>query len=322
MSPELSVDAGRFADRFCHGPISGNPAELFQALTALMLASQQGFALFDETDRLRFANRMFRDVFMLADDAFPTWSELMRESYRRRTGTTVDSHDFDAWLRSAQSRRGKLPYRTIETQLGDGRWILTTETTLAGGWMLCVFTDISELGTDLRQLRQERDAAVKHPLSDELTGLSNRRYLMDKLRTTFTPTRAANVTLVMLDIDCFKKINDTHGHDFGDRVLRHFGSVLQEVAGRDDLIGRLGGEEFLLVISSGRPDLVEATLAKLYARLRADTPFGDMPDFRYSCSAGVAFAKPGEAASDALKRSDAALYRAKAEGRNRYALAA
>ncbi|MGG2476177.1 GGDEF domain-containing protein, partial [Rhizobium sp. BR5] len=75
------------------------------------------------------------------------------------TGTTIETSDFELWLRSAKTRRGKLPFRTIETSLNDGRWILTTETTLPGGWMLCVITDVSELGVELRDLRQERDRA-------------------------------------------------------------------------------------------------------------------------------------------------------------------
>lgn len=300
---------------------SNDPDKFFDTLTALMLASQQGFALFSDQDQLIFANPIFRAIFDLEEEEFPSWLEMMRHSYAKSIGPKVETDDFETWLRSAQSRRCKMPYRTIETELVDGRWILTTETTLPGGWMLCVITDISELGVDLRALRQERDKALVHAWSDPLTGLSNRRYIMEKLGTLFSPSREVRASVVILDIDFFKNINDTYGHDFGDEVLCHFGALLQKAACRDDLIGRLGGEEFILVINSTSVDEIKAKLDEFYGALRNELAFANKPEFSYSCSAGIAIAQPGEIASDVMRRADQALYHAKAAGRDRYKFA-
>lgn len=304
----------------CSGSVRGEMAVFNQQLLNLMEASQQGYALFDGGDELRFANTVFRKALGIGPDDFLSWVDLMRSGYRSSTGTAVETSDFELWLRSARTRRGKLPFRTIETGLNDGRWVLTTETTLPGGWMLCVVTDISELGIELRDLRQERDRALKSALSDELTGLGNRRYAMDSLNHMLGPNKAQALAVIIMDIDHFKSVNDRFGHACGDLVLKDFAARLSASVGRDDLIGRIGGEEFLLVLSGSRMHSAEAIMQGLLSSLADASPLGDMPDFRYSCSAGIAFANPGESASDVLRRADTALYEAKNTGRNRFVI--
>lgn len=298
----------------------GDAESFNRHLMDLMAASQQGYALFDGEDELRFANAAFRMALGIGPDEFPTWADLMRIGYRNSTGTAVETADFELWLRSAGTRRGKLPYRTIETSLNDGRWMLTTETTLPGGWMLCVVTDISELGVELRDLRQERDRALKFALSDELTGLGNRRYVMDILNHRLGPNKAEALAVIIMDIDHFKSVNDRFGHACGDLVLKDFAARLSAAVARGDLVGRIGGEEFLLMLAGSRVLGVEAVMQGVLSSLAQASPLADMPGFRYSCSAGIAFANPGESASDVLRRADTALYEAKNTGRNRYVI--
>ncbi|WP_161991160.1 MULTISPECIES: sensor domain-containing diguanylate cyclase [Rhizobium/Agrobacterium group] len=304
----------------CPESVRGEIAVFNRQLLNLMEASQQGYALFDGGDELRFANTVFRKALGIGPADFPSWVDLMRSGYRSSTGTAIETADFELWLRSARTRRGKLPFRTIETGLNDGRWVLTTETTLPGGWMLCVVTDISELGIELRDLRQERDRALKSALSDELTGLGNRRYAMDSLNHMLGPNKAQALAVIIMDIDHFKSVNDRFGHAYGDLVLKDFAARLSASVGRDDLVGRIGGEEFLLVLSGSRMHIAETVMRGLLSSLADASPLGDMPDFRYSCSAGIAFANPGESASDVLRRADTALYEAKNTGRNRFVI--
>lgn len=289
-----------------------------QQWLALVEASRQGYALFDGDDRLRYANPVFRAALGLDEGEFIHWVDLMRKGYQASTGTVVETTDFEVWLRSAKSRRGKLPYRTIETSMNDGRWVLTTETTLPGGWMLCVVTDISELGIGLRDLRQQRDKAMKAALSDELTGLSNRRYAMDFLQHRLGPNKAQAMAVVLIDIDHFKAVNDHFGHAGGDVVLKDFADRLARAAGRDDMVARIGGEEFLIVLQGTRTPCADGVLRRLMDGLAAASPLPHAPGFRYSCSAGVALVLPGETAGEALRRADQALYQAKREGRNRF----
>lgn len=320
MSRKLALSARQEAPSERPPLVRGDAESFNRHLMELMEASQQGYALFDGGDELRFANTVFREALGMGPDDFPSWVELMRSGYSSSTGTAIETSDFELWLRSTRTRRGKLPFRTIETSLNDGRWMLTTETTLPGGWMLCVVTDVSELGIELRDLRQQRDRALKSALSDELTGLGNRRYAMDSLNHMLGPSKAQALAVIIMDIDHFKSVNDRFGHACGDLVLKDFAARLSASVGRDDLVGRIGGEEFLLVLSGSRMHIAEAVMRELLSSLADASPLGDMPDFRYSCSAGIAFANPGESASDVLRRADTALYEAKNTGRNRFVI--
>ncbi|MCZ7887388.1 diguanylate cyclase [Agrobacterium sp. ST15.16.055] len=318
MSHQISQHAVNDALPGHIGLIQGDMDVFIQQLMSLMEASQQGYALFDGHDEMRFANSAFRTALGVGPNVFPSWVDLMRSGYQTATGTAIETSDFELWLRSAKTRRGKLPFRTIETSLKDGRWMLTTETTLPGGWMLCVITDVSELGVELRDLRQERDRALKSALSDELTGLGNRRYAMDTLNHLLGPNKAQALAVIIMDIDHFKSVNDRFGHAYGDLVLKDFAARLSSTAGRDDLLGRIGGEEFLLVLSGARMHSAETLMRQLQLSLADAAPLPDRPEFRYSCSAGIAYASPGESASDVLRHADTALYEAKNTGRNRY----
>ena len=105
----------------------------------------------------------------------------MRRNHLRGQGARIETDDIETWLRSACSRRGKLPYRAFEADLRDGRWMWMSETMSANGWMLCQASEITELRADRRALRQERDVALRAAQTDPMTGISNRTHLMQLL---------------------------------------------------------------------------------------------------------------------------------------------
>jgi len=156
--------------------------------------------------------------------------------------------------------------------------------------------------------------------TDELTGLKNRRHIMKRLEEEFE--RAARsqepLCLIVLDIDHFKRINDTHGHPFGDLVLKCVAKRLQEATRRYDAIGRIGGEEFL-VISPGTTAEEALHLAERLRTTVSQESVGDGgEDVTVTLSAGLAFhVSDDESVEVLLKRADAALYRAKQGGRDR-----
>jgi two-component system cell cycle response regulator len=129
---------------------------------------------------------------------------------------------------------------------------------------------------------------------------------------------------MMLDLDRFKSINDRHGHGAGDEVLREFARRLRENVRGIDLVSRVGGEEFLVVM----PDILAENAERVAERVRAavdETGFTlkDIPvPISVTVSIGLAFHRPGEAGSTLINRADAALYASKKSGRNMVALAA
>jgi two-component system cell cycle response regulator len=171
------------------------------------------------------------------------------------------------------------------------------------------------------QLDENYRRSLALALTDELTGLYNRRYLLAHLdeliaRGAGDGVRAA---LLLFDIDHFKRVNDTYGHPSGDEVLRQIARRAQDSVRSDDLVARLGGEEFAVVM----PETELAVAAAVANRLRvevASRPFllSGGEQLEITISIGVTTAYPGyEDRNQLLKRADDALYEAKAAGRNR-----
>lgn len=281
----------------------------------LMRGSQAPISVFDDQDRLRFANDAFRATFDLAADAHPTWAEIMRSNWLGTRGTAITSADFEKWLTSAQSRRGKEPFRGFEADMQDGKWFWMTETVGPNGWMLCIAVDISTLACADRDLRYDRDLALRASRTDELTGIANRRQVMEKLDELISGN--AGGCIAVFDLDHFKSINDTLGHAGGDAVLIDFARRVSGAVRRTDSFGRIGGEEFLFVLPQTPIEKALALLECLRQDLRARSPVPERPDFRYTFSVGITEVTPGDSTHAALSRADSACYQAKKTGRDR-----
>ena len=285
-------------------------------LSGLIHTTRTLIAVFDENDRVIYANPAFRQAMDMAEDAFPTWIELIRQGWKNRTGTEISSSgdDLEKWLSSTLSRRGKQPFRGFESNLYDGRWLWVTETVDARGWMMYIGVEITPLATDGRDLRNDRDVALKAAQTDELTGLSNRRHMMRRLDTIIAGGTSG--CIAMLDLDRFKSINDRYGHEAGDAVLIDFARRVGHTVRRGDEFGRIGGEEFLFLLPRTDIDQAVRLLDRIRDQVRAASPLPHVPEFRYTVSIGVTAIQPGNTAADVLSRADRACYAAKRNGRD------
>jgi len=278
-------------------------------------------ALFDEHDRLRHANPAWRQAYFIEAGAQPTWAEIMRDNHAHKHGAAIDTDHIEAWIASISARRGKTPFRAFEADLCDGRWLWMTETVQAQGWMLCIGSEITSLRQDSRALRMAHTKALAAAQTDNLTGLSNRRHGMQLLQDALNHTELWPICVAAIDLDHFKQINDSLGHAAGDRVICDFASQMQAGSRREDGCARIGGEEFLLILPAAGLPQAQAIVERLLSRVRQSRPLPEHPDHGYTCSAGLAQAIWGETAEALLGRADKALYLAKAEGRNRIAIA-
>jgi len=172
-------------------------------------------------------------------------------------------------------------------------------------------------------LRHRLAESVEQSITDGLTNLHNRRYMEGHLKTLVTESLKAGRALSMLiaDIDHFKQVNDTFGHDAGDVVLREFAVRLKRNTRGIDLACRLGGEEFVIIM----PDTDIARAYQVGERLRAHVaaenfPIGNERTIRVTASVGIATLERGDDTPETIyKRADNALYAAKRRGRNRVA---
>jgi len=184
--------------------------------------------------------------------------------------------------------------------------------------------------TNIRQkryadrLRQSVRQSVEMSICDPLTGLNNRRFLERRLPAMMETARqrGAPLTIMILDIDHFKRINDAHGHEAGDLVLKGFAAELQQAVRGGDLVCRWGGEEFVVAMP-GVDATHAARMAERARRTIENTEF-PMPDAADSVSVtvsiGLADLRGEQDSADLLRRADRALYQSKSAGRNRVTL--
>ena len=150
---------------------------------------------------------------------------------------------------------------------------------------------------------------------DSLTGLLNRRELNNRVQPMLSQANRteSSVATIIIDIDFFKNVNDTHGHVFGDEVLQHISQILLNNRREHDIIARFGGEEFVLVL----PNITTNDAFKVAETLRLQIENSEVKGVKITVSMGISMNKNGNNDFDSLfKLADAALYQAKEKGRN------
>lgn len=174
--------------------------------------------------------------------------------------------------------------------------------------------EIEALVARTAQLRSEQDALRQQVAIDELTGVLNRRGLEEALAAT--RGRGGEHAVIVVDIDHFKRINDSEGHDAGDQVLRRVAAVLAQNVRANDMLGRWGGEEFVIVCLDCNAEGAAGVAEKIRQRIEASS-FAARQRTAVTASLGVSTLKEGEGFDEAFRRADAAMYLAKSTGRNR-----
>jgi diguanylate cyclase (GGDEF)-like protein len=176
------------------------------------------------------------------------------------------------------------------------------------------------LWREYRLLSLERDQALLLSGLDELTEIPNRRFTLARLDALLQEYRngALKLCVALVDLDHFKSINDTFGHETGDIALRHFAQHCAAVLPKQALIGRMGGEEFLIAFADTTCEQLTSALQELLSSMPpVSSRLPAQVSINLSFSAGVAEASPGESRTDLLARADSALYAAKRLGRGR-----
>jgi diguanylate cyclase (GGDEF)-like protein/PAS domain S-box-containing protein len=196
--------------------------------------------------------------------------------------------------------------------------------TLADSELSLKTTFAGQVGLSVANIRL-REALRTQSIRDSLTGLYNRRYLTEMLdRETRRAVRSEqSLGLLMMDLDHFKKFNDTYGHDAGDTVLRETATFLGKSVRAEDIVCRFGGEEFVVILPAADLKATQARGERIRSKLREQAVLHQGQSLgMITVSVGVAaLPQHGTSPKDLLEAADAALYRAKREGRDRVAVA-
>jgi diguanylate cyclase (GGDEF)-like protein len=189
---------------------------------------------------------------------------------------------------------------------------------LVAGRQLAAFHDntrlISRLDTTLAELR-EHEVRLRHQaLFDGLTGLANRTHFHEEVAATLAAAEPGTVSLLLIDLDGFKGVNDTLGHAAGDALLTGVAAKLSASVRGCDLVARLGGDEFAVLLRDCGGDDADNTSRRILAALTSPVTVGDSL-VRTNASIGVACAEPGDDVESLLRDADLAMYAAKHDGK-------
>jgi len=206
----------------------------------------------------------------------------------------------------------------IVQQLLDGNRELTAK-------LDSTYHTLEQIADGSRRLSDELSRVRQLSLTDELTNLPNRRAFQRRLEDEIARANRYGypLTLAVIDLDEFKKVNDTYGHAIGDRILRDYAAKILSIFRRLDMVARHGGEEFAVLLPNTDLQGALRALHKVRGRIpevSIETEAGTLPMPTFS--AGVASYHPGESADSFVARTDTALYEAKRNGRNRVEVAA
>jgi diguanylate cyclase (GGDEF)-like protein len=279
---------------------------LFTALEGM----PQGLSMFDAEHRLIVCNAKYAAMYELSAELTEPGTSL-RTILEHRMGNGTAPVNADDFIERGLSLASQPDEIAAEHQLQDGRIIELTKATLATGGAVSIHIDVTE-----KRNSDKRIAFLAH--HDALTGLANRVQLREHIeRTLGHVKRGSKASVLCLDLDNFKTINDTLGHSVGDALLCAVSTRLRDLVRDSDLVSRTGGDEFSIVQSGVEAPM--AASAGLAARIveAMSLPF-DLGDHNVviGASVGIAIAPDdGDNVDQLLKNADMALYRVKADGR-------
>lgn len=186
--------------------------------------------------------------------------------------------------------------------------------TNVGKRIVSLHIDLSE---KMRILAEAHETISRLAATDEMTGLYNRRFFNENFAKAMSSAKRYHfaVSLIIADVDKFKLVNDTHGHSTGDQVLKLFADTMRSVTRTEEVVARWGGEEFIILLSHTALEGASAVAERVRCTFAAQSC--SVMSFEVTASFGVVEMHDGEDAEDMIRRADAALYRAKDEGRNR-----
>jgi diguanylate cyclase (GGDEF)-like protein len=267
-----------------------------QALVLTLENMSQGIVMIDQDGRMPVVNRRATELLGLPAGLLEPGRE-MRCAEADRLGVLIPSENSDP---------GTIEHGTAHK---NGRIIEILSQHLPGGGQVRTFTDVTE--------RRIADARIRHMAHhDTLTGLANRALLNERLEELLHQPGVGEFGLLCLDLDGFKLVNDTLGHEAGDRLLRDVGRRLHTLVGDSTFLARTGGDEFAILCLEGpQPEATEA-FADVILTAMTDPIDIDGALFRLSASIGVALhPADGTSAVELIRHADTAMYQAKARGR-------
>ncbi|WP_437879548.1 GGDEF domain-containing protein [Pseudomonas sp. LRF_L74] len=255
------------------------------------------------------------------ETVFGRSAALLMADYNEWTNSIYpDDMDYAAKSMASVIELGSVEQREYRIIRGDGqiRWLsdkcFISPRPMNDGQILIV-----GIGEDITEKKQMQGELHRLATTDVMTGVSNRRHFFDGANAEFEHARSSGkpLTFLLLDVDDFKKINDRYGHQIGDRVLQRIAHCGSYVLRRDDLFGRIGGEEFAAIFPNCGAEQARMVAERLQREVqRLSFPMDGQEPFHVTISQGLACLGPDDDLDDLYSRADEAMYEAKRSGKD------
>jgi diguanylate cyclase (GGDEF)-like protein/PAS domain S-box-containing protein len=269
-----------------------------------------GIAILDEVGHYQEVNRAFASILGLEP------KDVVTRNFAEFTHPEDLPRDIEMLSRLA---RKEFPYYVSQkrflTSTGDVAWVRITVTRIDDAVQTPSHAFIAQI-EDVSEVRNAREALEQRAFYDALTGLANRSLLMDRLTASLAShaNRDVTVALVFLDVDDFKMVNDSLGHEAGDHLLTVLGRRIQGAVRRGDTVARIGGDEFVVLLEGIHTIEEAAALAAVITHSAQSPVTLSGHEVVPTLSAGLAIGQPGATAEDLLRNADTAMYSAKQSG--------
>lgn len=314
-------------DAVARRPEAMTPEQARTWMLSAVNSMSDGFALYDAVDRIVLCNQVYAAMLF----GFPTEVSMVgmhaEDVIRRQIdqGQPVPAEyagNIEQWVTDRLDLHRRADGQPHVQEMRGGRWVQSIRHRTPDGGVVVLRSDI----TAFKDTERAAQMLAQH---DPLTGLPNRRLLQDRVVFALARARRSStgVAILAIDLDHFKPVNDQHGHQAGDEVLKVTAERFKSALRSADTVARVGGDEFIVLVDGvkRRQDVQEVALKLLHAAsqpIRLQTVDDDVPPVTITCSIGISLSPQDGVDSDALVGvADEAMYAAKRRGRGGFAFA-
>lgn len=304
----------------------GMLTETVNEFNAVMESIEYGILFMDSNLRARMANRAFRDMWGISEELFaenPTFRDLI--TFNRHTDIyDVPDQDFDRYVEAHELAIRKGESGPDELRRKDGIVYQQQCVVLPDNGRMLTYFDITRHKNTEAELALALSKVSDLANRDVLTGLPNLRLFQERFFSTLSISKRKgwNAAIMFIDLDGFKNVNDSFGHEMGDRILQMAAQRLLKTVRKADTVARIGGDEFLIILTEVNDRAAAAHVAgKIVQQLSA--PFDlDENQIRIGASVGIAmYPTHGDTSRDLIRKADNAMYKTKALGKKGYTFA-
>jgi diguanylate cyclase (GGDEF)-like protein/PAS domain S-box-containing protein len=298
-------------------------ARTLEGFNAVLDTIDYGILFMDSGLKARIVNQAYRDMFQLPEDftdSLPTMREIF-EFNRHRNIFDIPPESYDRLIEEQIEALQQGAIAPIEVKFADKRVFQFQAVVLPDNGRLLTFYDISGLKHTAGKLEKSLEKVSTLANHDPLTGLPNLRQAKEKLTSAITLSKRKGwkTAIMFIDLDGFKKVNDLHGHDFGDKILKQVAQRLVDGLRQTDTVARIGGDEFLVIQSEISQRSATVKVAEKIVRKISEPFLLENNEISIGASIGIAiYPKDGEESQTLIKKADAAMYYSKREGKNCY----